>query len=106
MADTKKLTELAQQLEVARAAVTRAQEIVARLDLKGGQGDISCTVAGLTIDLTVSTAQTSYWPRAIPERKALMALLRKEAYDHLIGCRSKVEGIEFQIRQAAREVRE
>lgn len=97
--DVAKLHALLKALPEAEKAVLEAEALHRVLHLKAGQNTISCAVGGLRIALTYENRETGYQPREVPGRQALLALLRKEAQDHLIACRSKVEGIQFQIRR-------
>lgn len=98
-ADIPKLQELLKALPAAEKAVEEAEQIVRVLHLKDGQSTAVCRVGALYIPLTYEDRNTGYMPREVPGRQALLALVRKEAHDHLLSCRSRVEGIQFQIRK-------
>jgi hypothetical protein len=100
--DISTMTALLKSLIEAQAAEAKAQTTLDTINLKRGQDGISCSVAGLTFGLSYSDSTTSYYPRYLPGRQALIAELRKVAHEHLIACRSKVEGIQFQIRKLAK----
>lgn len=98
--DVAKLHALLKALPEAEKAVLEAEALHRVLHMKAGQDTVSCSVGGLLrIALTYQDRNTGYQPREVPGRQALLALLRKEAHDHLIACRSKVEGVQFQIRR-------
>jgi hypothetical protein len=101
-ADIPKMQDLLKALPIAEKEVAEAEALQRVLHLKGGQEGVSCYVGGLRISLVYMNSQTGYMPREVPGRQALLALLRKEAHDHLLLCRSKVEGIQFQIRRLAK----
>jgi ferredoxin len=100
--DIPAMQELLKALPAAEKEVVEAEQIVRVLHLKDGQNTAVCRVGGLCLSLTYENRDTGYMPRVVPGRQALLALLRKEAHDHLIACRSKVEGIRYRIRKLSR----
>ena len=97
--DIARLQDLIKALPAAEKAVAEAETLVRMLHLKDGQNTIACRVGSLVLPLTYEGRETGYMPREVPGRQALLALLRKEAREHLIACRSKVEGIQFQMKR-------
>lgn len=98
-ADIPKLQELLKALPLAEKEVKDAEQLVRVLHLTDGQNTAVCRIGFLCIPLTYENRDTGYMPREVRGRQALLALMRKEVQDHLILCRSKVEGIQFQIRR-------
>lgn len=96
--DVSTMQTLLKALVEAQAAESKALTVVKAIDLKNGQDGLYCSVAGLSIPISYANSETGYFPRYMPGKQALIAALRKEAHDNLVACRSKVEGIQFQIR--------
>lgn len=95
------MQDLLKALPTAEKAVSEAETLLRTLLLENGQATAACSVGGLRLPLTYENRETGYMPRKVPGRQALLALLQREAHDHLIACRSKVEGLQFQIRKLA-----
>lgn len=88
-------------LKTAREQVAEAENRVQVLDMRGTQSTASASVAGLRVELTYADHTTGYYPRVIPGRQSLLAECRKVAHEHLLACRSRVEGLEHKLRQLA-----
>jgi hypothetical protein len=115
MADRLNLPELqrlAKELEQARAALTKAEQLETALQLCAEKTGVTLQFithnerggdnVAHSFRLVDCDQFRTVRPAPAAGREVLLAQMQRFAREYLIACRSKVEGIEFQIRRLAR----
>ena len=94
--------ELLQPIREVEIAVQQAEAYLAALECRSTTTTGSeIQMAGRKVHLTC-LHPTSYYLMPVPGRQALLAAVIAEQRDHLIGLRSKLEGLRHKLVQAAK----
>lgn len=99
-----RINDLSKALTAARAVLAQEQKHLNTLLMQDGQSLAEVHFCGHKVALTYLDRLTGYFPRRVPGRQALLDAVIAAQRDFVIGAAGKVEGLEFQLKQAAKEL--
>lgn len=109
--NAEQLAHLASKLAAARKEIARAQQLYDALQMKSGKTPVILSLTltnergGDRVPYEFGLVDVEYLspsPSVRRGREQVLSHLQQFARNHLVGCKSAAEGIEFQIRQLAK----
>lgn len=103
--NTENIRKISVVLDAERKALEELETALAALEMRAGQQEAGIKVNGVNVCLTRICRESGYMPVALKEANAIRLHAIELTKAQINAQRSRVEGVMFKLRQAAKEQR-